>query len=172
LYIDKVKHDHCSLPGHHGVKSSQNRQRLGVGLFVSRQSGKSRRKHDLEKEQSVADVAGQQICDPAATFLVLGALVETDIITLFAGIGSVHQELRRGYANEPLEQLERTMCYSILCAVRGIAWRAVGHYRACWAGCGRGSSTLAGVDVIARHRVGAWRQRAGLELISGCACDL
>jgi hypothetical protein len=124
--------------------------------------------------------------------LILGALVKTDIIalfggtekvpqeaaettdmiTLFAAPGSVHQAWRRVYANEPLEQLERAVCYSILCAGRGMPGRTVGHYRARWADCGRGSSILAGVDVVARHRVGTQRQRAGLEDMPRCAYNL
>lgn len=62
-------------PSNNSVKSPQDSQRNSISVLISRQSRERRREHDLQQEQRVADVAGQQVCDPAPALLVFRALV-------------------------------------------------------------------------------------------------
>jgi len=67
-------------PCYDSIESAQDGQGNGISLFVSRQPSESRRKHDLDKEQRVADGAGQHVRNPASAFVFFGALIEADII--------------------------------------------------------------------------------------------
>lgn len=139
-----------NAPGHKSVECSQDCQSNSACLFVSGQPSKSRREHDLHQKQRVADVAGQQVCDPASALLVFGELVETDIIASRIRTRRRLEVRRRVYAHEPLEEFESTMSYSVLRIVRSMLMCVVGQDGARWAYRGR-SSAFGGVSIVTCH---------------------
>jgi hypothetical protein len=51
-----------------------------VSVFVRRQARETGCKDDLHQKHRVADVANEEVSDPATTFLVFGALEEAEIL--------------------------------------------------------------------------------------------
>ena len=102
-----------------------------MSVFVRRQARKSRGKDDLDQKHRVADVAGEEVGDPASTFLIFGALVEAEILApntrgngwwqgrvrllLMNGIAVVREVQGRVNANQDSEELKLGVAVRIWC---------------------------------------------------------
>ena len=120
-----------NIPSYHRVQRPKSSQCHSMSVFVRRKTGESRRKDDLDQKHRVADVAGEEVGDPASTFLVFGALVEAEILApntrgngrwqgrvsllLVNGIAVVREVQGRVNANQDSEELKLGVAVCVWC---------------------------------------------------------